>query len=527
MSGVTSPDSSGAAATTAESSGSGSGTGAGTGTGRGEESPSTSRQEADAERTLDDVMREPSTTVPDVVVLDTLPEGPSRKEALDPREDLWLSTADGRYSSPIIPLRVGQPPYAETFYVHKNVLLKSEYFEKALCGEFRESDTQSIDLPEEDPAIFHFLVAYLYEGRYDPIKPVASVLVPDQDKGKGHAGADTGADSDSDSASSLTSDISAVSRRRRERRRRREERHWERMNRKHPGMHRPNCSCPTCLAVSGPPCWSCRAPRNPPPAPGPLPHHHPGVILFDRDPLPPRPPRRHGGGPGHPPRRRHHPPPPPPPPPLTPPPPAAHSQAWDPNTGRLSTEEDLRTWLLAYELNLDVYILANKFLLEGFKREIARCAVDMLETAGSDAAVPQVLFLCRKLYDGLPESDPLLKMISARVAFLQPWRRAPVEETNEFWMGNPEIAPLLLREMAARREEEGNGRQLPSMVRPWYASGVGAGGAGGLDLALQPLPHPPPPMPPPAGVPPHLMGAGGTYHYGQYRGPGQGRGRGW
>jgi hypothetical protein len=60
--------------------------------------------------------------------------------------------------------------------VHKQVLLKSEYFERALCGDFRESGTQSIDLPEENPAIFHFLVAYLYEGRYEPIKPAASVL---------------------------------------------------------------------------------------------------------------------------------------------------------------------------------------------------------------------------------------------------------------------------------------------------------------------------------------------------------------
>ena len=60
--------------------------------------------------------------------------------------------------------------------VHKHVLLKSEYFEKALCGDFQESETQSIDLPEEDPAIFHFLIAYLYEGKYEPITPVASVL---------------------------------------------------------------------------------------------------------------------------------------------------------------------------------------------------------------------------------------------------------------------------------------------------------------------------------------------------------------
>lgn len=35
---------------------------------------------------------------------------------------------------------------------------------------------QQIDLPEEDPALFHFLVAFLYEKRFEPIAPVASVL---------------------------------------------------------------------------------------------------------------------------------------------------------------------------------------------------------------------------------------------------------------------------------------------------------------------------------------------------------------
>lgn len=258
------------------------------------------------------------------------------------------------------------------------------------------------------------------------------------------------------------------------------------MRQKHPGLHRPNCTCPQCTIAPGPPCWSCRAPRNPPPH---LPHYHHGVYPGDRDPFgrPERQPRR-------PPRRRHghvagi----PPPPRPLTPPLPpgaaaggaaggaaAAAGSTWpaDPNGGRIAGE-DLRTWLLAYELNIDVYILANKFLLEGFKKDIARAAVDMLETAGSDAAIVEVLFLCRKLYDGLPESDPLLKMIFARVGFLQPWRRAE-RETNEFLMGNPEIAPLLLREMAARREDDVNGRALPSMVRPWYAYGGGGGGNGG------------------------------------------------
>jgi len=60
--------------------------------------------------------------------------------------------------------------------VHKHILLKSEYFEKALCGSFQESGAQAIELPEEDPSTFHFLVAYLYEGKYDPIKTVSTVL---------------------------------------------------------------------------------------------------------------------------------------------------------------------------------------------------------------------------------------------------------------------------------------------------------------------------------------------------------------
>ncbi|KAK3941566.1 hypothetical protein QBC46DRAFT_100806 [Diplogelasinospora grovesii] len=407
-------------------------------------------------RTLDDVVREPS-RLPDVVVLDAMPEGLEREEILDPKEDLWLSTADGRYNSPIIPIRVGQAPYIETFYVHKPILLKSVYFEKALCGDFVESSTQSIDLPEENPAIFHFLVAYLYEGKYVPIKPIASVLVPDQDKGKGKD-TETGADSDSDeSAGSYASDISARSRRRRDRRRRREDRHWARTRQKHPGSHRPNCNCQQCLSALGPPCWSCAAPRAPPP-PAP-PHHPPGVVVLERDHgyrdrhrRQPQPLRRRGAPAG---------------PPTPPPPPGARGTGTG-DERRIAEGEDMRTWLLAYELNIDVYILANKFLLDGLKTEVARVAIDMLETAGSDASVPEVLFLCRKLYEGLPESDELLKMIFARAGFLQPWRQNPAE-TQDFLVSNPEIASLLLREMAARREDDFGGRTLPSMERPWFS----------------------------------------------------------
>ncbi|KUI66113.1 hypothetical protein VM1G_01639 [Cytospora mali] len=385
-------------------------------------------------------MRTSSTNTPDVVVLDRIPSDLNHKEVLDPREDLWLSTADGRYSSTIIPLRVGTAPYQEVFQVHKNVLLKAEWFRKALLGEFLEAEAQSLDLPEEDPGIFHFLVAYLYEERYVPTKPLSTVLVPDPDKGKGRESGNDTPDSDSDSdALSWRSDSSARSRRRRERRRRRDERYFERMRQKHPGVHRPNCNCPQCANTHGPPCWSCSAPRVAPPITPPLPQP------FGQGPDRSRRNHRRRGLDGR------------PPPLMTT---ASSDQA------RIEGE-DLRTWLMAYELHMDVYICANKFLLDDFKEKIARVTIDMLETAGSDAAQVQVLRLCRKLYDGVSDNDPLLKMVFARVGFLQGtlWKRAP-EETNGFLVENPEVAVLILKETVTRREDESYGRALPSMERP-------------------------------------------------------------
>jgi hypothetical protein len=60
--------------------------------------------------------------------------------------------------------------------VHRDVLMKAEYFRKALGGDFIEAENQAMDLPEEDPAVFSFIVAYLYEGTYEPIRPVADAL---------------------------------------------------------------------------------------------------------------------------------------------------------------------------------------------------------------------------------------------------------------------------------------------------------------------------------------------------------------
>lgn len=129
----------------------------------------------------------------------------------------------------------------------------------------------------------------------------------------------------------------------------------------------------------------------------------------------------------------------------------------------------MRTWLIEYELNIDVYICANKFLLDGFKAKIARVMIDMLETAGTDAAQVEVLHFCQKLYEGVGDHDGLLKMVFARVGFLQGalWRKAPME-TSRFLIENPECAALILKETAIRGEEDLRSG-IPSMERNWMA----------------------------------------------------------
>ncbi|KAG6363369.1 hypothetical protein INS49_008467 [Diaporthe citri] len=414
-------------------------------------SSSRTNGEGSSQRTLGEAMRAPSVNTPGIVVLDILPDDLDRKEVLDPSQDLWLSTSDGRYSSAVIPLRVGTPPHQEIFQVHKSVLLKAEWFRKALLGSFLEAEAQSLDLPEEDPAIFHFLVAYLYEERYLPTKPLSTVLVPDPDKGKGKDLANDTAHSDSDSDGlSWHSDSSAQSRRRQERRRRRRERQLERLRQKHPGAHRPDCICPRCVNSHGPPCWACAAPRFPPPIVPP--GYPPGVVMTGRDRSRRNQHNRRRGPDGAP----------VPPRPGSPPPMATSPS----DTEARIKGEDMRTWLIAYELNIDVYICADRYMLDGFKDKISRVTIDQLESAGLDAAQVEVLRLCRKIYDGVGDEDPLLRMVFARVGFLQPtlWKTAP-EETGAFLLANPEVATLMLKETSIRRDEDVHGSHLPSMER--------------------------------------------------------------
>jgi hypothetical protein len=113
--------------------------------------------------------------------------------------------------------------------------------------------------------------------------------------------------------------------------------------------------------------------------------------------------------------------------------------------------------------------MATKYLLDGLKTDVARNTIDMLETAGFDAAVPEVFFLCRKLYDNLPKKDELLKMIFARVSFLQPCLKE-ADEVDAFLDDDPRLAAMLLRAAMARRTEGINGMKLPSMEVPTATS---------------------------------------------------------
>ncbi|KAF5020556.1 hypothetical protein F66182_7420 [Fusarium sp. NRRL 66182] len=376
--------------------------------------------------TLAEAMNAPP---PRVVVIDRDYQENNQEKLPSTTEDLWVSSADGRYSSPPVPIRVGPLNNMQTFYVHRDILIQAEWFRKALCGDFREANDQVIDLPEEDPAIFHFLVTFLYEGQ------------PAVDKGKGldidiNLEPEPAEASDSSSTSSVSpsgsSDSSGPAWRRRRQNRQARNTEAEGDHKKHPGYHRPGCPCPRCLARRDfSKCWQCGARRS---RAGALAHSRHGRGAPGRGVVPA--PRMYPPGAGL---------------PVSP----------QVQTERI-TGEDLRTWFMAYELNLDVYICANRFLMDDFQKAVMRSCVDMLETAGWDAAQPEMLYLCRKLYRGVPEVDDLLKMVMARVGFLQPllWKRTP-EETSEFLIGHPELAATILRETVVRHSQPT--ADLPSM----------------------------------------------------------------
>lgn len=130
------------------------------------------------------------------------------------------------------------------------------------------------------------------------------------------------------------------------------------------------------------------------------------------------------------------------------------------------SEEDLRTWTLAYSLSIDVYVCAERYLMNDLKTCISNYIINQFEIAGHDAAQPGVLVSCKVLHAGVPTSDPLLKKVFARVGFLQTRMRKNFRSyANEFFLENPELTNLIMQEMGERTEEDVKDH-LPSMDRP-------------------------------------------------------------
>lgn len=130
------------------------------------------------------------------------------------------------------------------------------------------------------------------------------------------------------------------------------------------------------------------------------------------------------------------------------------------------SQEDLRTWALAYTLSVEVYVCADRFLMPDFKDHVSAYIIDNFEIAGLDAALPAVLQSLKTLHTGLSPMDLLLKKVFARVGFLQArlWDNFP-EETQAFFQDNLELSVIIMKEMMERREED-NKDDLPAMERP-------------------------------------------------------------
>jgi hypothetical protein len=153
----------------------------------------------------------------------------------------------------------------------------------------------------------------------------------------------------------------------------------------------------------------------------------------------------------------------------------------EPTLEERMSQEDLRTWSAAYTLSIEVYVCADRYLMQDLKGCIAAFIInryvtsrdfnhrsltsDSFEVAGLEAALPEVLRSCKTLYNGVSSMDPLLKKVFARVGFLQARLfKNFQEETQAFFAENPELAFLIMKEMVERREEDIKD-DLPSMER--------------------------------------------------------------
>jgi len=82
------------------------------------------------------------------------------------QQSLNSSPVGSTLTSPIVALMVG--PDRRVFAAHEDVLSISPFFVAALKGQFYESTTKRVELPDELPEIFSCVLEYLYKGDYYP-----------------------------------------------------------------------------------------------------------------------------------------------------------------------------------------------------------------------------------------------------------------------------------------------------------------------------------------------------------------------
>jgi hypothetical protein len=79
--------------------------------------------------------------------------------------------------SALITITVG--PEEIPFQVHKNVLTKTKYFRCCFDGDFIETTTENLYLPEDKPAVFANILNYIYFGTVP--YPIHDLMIPRKD----------------------------------------------------------------------------------------------------------------------------------------------------------------------------------------------------------------------------------------------------------------------------------------------------------------------------------------------------------
>lgn len=77
-----------------------------------------------------------------------------------------LTITSSTLTSSIITIVVGREQ--RLFAAHEDVLCLSPFFQAACRGQFLESTSKRISLPDEEPEIFSSVLEYLYKGDYYP-----------------------------------------------------------------------------------------------------------------------------------------------------------------------------------------------------------------------------------------------------------------------------------------------------------------------------------------------------------------------